>query len=384
MPTLRVATREPDGGETAAFLGLQEVDAPSPSDVSVQGASLADRDVQAVGYDEFHARTELPAVSPQRSLAKENDLVVSVSGFIDAGPVEAVVLKPRHKAGVYKIPAAPRGNAYEFLKTHLKEASRSGVGRILFPADSVFEIDPPLIGGTAGTESAEYAAHLVIREMEDVTIDLNGSTLRYLKADRGITIRDSRRIALRNGTIEGSGLLVSVAEITPDDSPAGFRLDILPEYRAQIANEYGSDPPPLITVGAAQKNEAGQWRIARDDYAEIFTNRRNRPFNQFDYDNGSFIATTETSREGGTFAPGTTHVWLLHQNNAGNAIHLDNEDHLENITLEDIKLVNIPGMGIAGEVNRGLHVRNVEFALSDDRHSVFSLSSDGIHINANA
>ncbi|MEM9368781.1 MAG: hypothetical protein AAGD07_22550 [Planctomycetota bacterium] len=349
----------------------------------VQLASIADREVHAEGFETFLESTELPPTSPAASEATSVDLQVMQSGFMDPNGVHVVVLKPRAKRGTYHIPKPPSGNAYDFLRDHLKRAAKADSGRIVFPKDAFIELESPPIEGLFDKGEPVYATHVMLADLEDCVVDLNGCTLKVLRQSRGITIRESKRVLLRNGTIEGSGLITSIARITPDDSPAGFRMDVLPEHQTILYEQYGDEPPPLITVGAAMKNAADQWRIAREDYSEFFANRSDLPYNHFRYVDGSYIATTAMGDNHYPFTPATTHVWLLHENNQGNAIHLDNKDELEDVTIEDVVLRNIPGMGIAGEMNRGLHIQRVRFDLPDEEPSVFAVSSDGIHINAN-
>ena len=65
--------------------------ASSPAVYALQQASIADRDIQSVGFDEFHEATALPATSPQLQDAIPGDVVINQSGFIGED-VTAVVL----------------------------------------------------------------------------------------------------------------------------------------------------------------------------------------------------------------------------------------------------------------------------------------------------
>src|SRR5690606_2703163 len=135
------------------------------------------------------------------------------------------------------------------------------------------------------------------------------------------------------------------------------------------------------TVGSAELGPDNQWRLGSERYGELFTNR-GRPHNNFVYQSGSFIATSGLLRDENPFKP-NDHAWLLHENNSGHALFLDNTTSVEDITLQDLSFVNIPGMVVAGELTRGLHLNRVELAVDPSTNPLLASASDGVHINAN-
>ncbi|WP_442511107.1 hypothetical protein SH528x_002772 [Novipirellula sp. SH528] len=346
-------------------------DKPGLPDATIQSDSVADRTIVARDLSEFRAATEMPAVSPALADAGKDDLVITYSDMPGTGNLTAVVLKPRPREGVYDIPEPPtQANVFRFLGDHLEEAAKKGVGLVRFPRGKTIAIAPPRIG----------ALHLNLEGFTDTVIDLNGCTLRCTEPSTAIVIEKCHRMVLRNGTIHGSSLLATIARVEPDDTEAGIRFAVLPEYRAALEKSFDGKPQ-LITVGDAEPAPQGGWRMRVAGYSELFVNRGTKT-NNFVYHEGSFVAKSprDTSRP---FEPGN-HVWLLHRNNAGFGVLINNEDGNSDLSFEDLEFVNIPGMVIAGEVNRGIHVNRVKLRLDpDDPLAFFAASSDGIHINGN-
>lgn len=342
----------------------------------IQAASVADRDLERPGFETFHAATSVPAVSPAASKASFRDLRVRYTNLMNPEEMEAVVLKPRAVGGVYEIPKPPPlADAYRFLKDQLDIAAQRGAGLVKFPPFHVFEIKPLKVQGR----------HLKLEGLKDAVVDLNGSTLQFTQVSVGMVIEDCQRVTLRNGSIRGRALLATIARVVADDSPAGVRFEVLPEFREALeATTLGK--PQLLTIGSAEKSPEGGWRLQPSGYAEMFVNR-GESTNNFQYapTEGSFVAISPLNGPL-PFKAGEDHVWLLHQNNGGHAVLLDNENGagLEDITLERLNFVNIPGMVITGEVVRGLHLTEINIEKDDqDPLAFFAASSDGVHINGN-
>ena len=222
-------------------------------------------------------------------------------------------------------------------------------------------------------------SHLNFDELADVTIDLNGSTLQLTQISLGVKIEGSERVVLKNGTIKGVGQLATIARVVADDTPAGIRFEVLPEYRTDL-EQSTAGAPQLVTVGRVEHTPAAGYRVKVDGYAELFINR-GASTNNFVYEDGSFVATSALSSQ--PYTPGDF-VWLLHQNNSGHGLLIDNEVSNEDVSLENIVFTNIPGMAIVGEVVRGLHISNVKIVKdANDPNAFFAASSDALHINAN-
>ena len=344
----------------------------APTLDDLQLASLRDRTVNASGYEEFREATAVPNTSPVLSLATDSDLIVRYDGQADSTELTAVVLKPRSNGIVYELPIpSPEENQFEFLKDHFKQAIREQACLILFPQDHTFEIVPPL----------PTTRHLKLEGFQDVTIDLNGSTLAFTQVSPGILIEDSQRVVIRNGSIRGHGVLATIAKVVPDDTATGLGFELLPEYRELL--ERDGLLPSIFTIGSAENSEAG-WRIKTDGFEEMFVNR-GEPTDNFVYDTlrGTVRAISPASYF--PFEEGD-HVWIQHQNNAAPGIFLDNEvgAGIEDVSLEQLRISNIPGMQIVGEVIRGLHIDGVRIETdSNDPLAVFAGASDSIHINAN-
>jgi len=352
----------------------REPNLPKPSDV--QSASVANRTIDLSSQNEFNRITRPDPESPKMTTATANDLVVKIAGDETVEPFTAVVCKPIGRRATYEIPMLPPGDdAGRFLKQHLSTAVKTNASLIKFPALQTFELVPPAPGGR----------HLKFESMTDVTIDLNGSTLQFRGASLGILVQDCQRMVLRNGRIVGSTLLASVARVEADESAAGIKFVLLPEFQQRMDALPGS-PPSIVTLGTVESLGENQWSFDSRNYQESFVNRQ--PFvDRFIYDPlvKAFVATSPSATLA-KYRPGKDIVWLQHQNNVGHAILLDNEDGhgVEDITLEKLTFSNIPGMVIVGEVVRGLHVDGVRIEpIANDPAAFLAASSDCVHINAN-
>ncbi len=355
----------------------QTTQVPSPPPARErQSASVADRTVESSGFDSFRAATAARAVSPVLDQATPGDLQLRVPNLVDPAEMVVVVRKPKPIGGVYEIPyPSPEIDKDRFLELHLETAAKRRIETIKFPPFQTFDLRPATPGGR----------HLKLEGLSDVTIDLNGSTLQLTRTSLGLLIQDCQRIALVNGRIIGSSMLATIAKVQPDDSPAGIKFELLPEFKERLERE-SIGVPALLTVGSAEKGPAGAWRIRATDYAEMFVNR-DRSTNRFRYsvETGSFVSTSPITSPV-PFNIGNDYVWLQHQNNTGHAILLDNEDGAgnEDITFERLAFENIPGMVIVGEVVRGLHLDRISIEKNpQDPLALFAASSDSVHINAN-
>jgi len=335
--------------------------------------SIRDRTVRASGYEEFRLATETPAISPALPQAGSADLIVPVNGFPDGESIVAVVLKPREDGSEYLIPTPPPGdNHYEFLNDHLRAAAEQSVGRVTFPAGRTFRLRPPAQG-----------SHARISGFTDTVIDLNGSILEFAEVGTGLLLDDNDRVVVRNGTLRNpTALLATVARARSDSTEAGVDFEILNEYRT--AFDTGAGSRKLYTIGLAEPGLNGTFRLRSNGYRDIFANRGGAK-NRFEYGSGTWRGTSKLSDSAQPYIV-SGYVWLLHENNNGHGIVLLSNGHSRNrdITLEGLVLQNIPGMGIVGEVERGLHVNDIELRVQDGpAHGFFATSSDGIHLNAN-
>ena len=354
----------------------------APTLGEIQLASVSDREIRSEGHEEFKSATALPNVSPVFDQASENDLVVSYDNMLNSEGLTAVVLKARTNEVLYEIPVPEDGaNVFEHLKDHFDDALRIKATTIRFPENHEFVIVPPI----------PRARHLKLEGFRDTVIDLNGSTLVLTQISPGVLIEDSQRITIRNGAIRGHGVLASIAEVVPDESPVGFGFQLLPEYQAKFT-ESGLIPN-VHTIGSAElaphengaTEPSNRWRFQVEGYEELFVNRGSTTDN-FVYDTlrGKVRAVSRLSTDF-PFEVGE-HVWIQHENNIAPGIFLDNEagSGIEDITLEELSISNIAGMQIVGEVVRGLHINGVRIeADPTDPTAFLAGASDGIHINNN-
>ena len=349
------------------------------------GDDLHDRRVGAPEprFEDLLAATEVPAVSPVEPGA--GDLVVEYGDMVDPARLRVVVRKPVPRDGVHLIEDVPRDPeaAWRRVTDEFETAAESGVGTIRFEKDARITLANPKPGG----------AHLALEGLTDVVVDFDGATLAFARAATGIVVKDARRVVFENGTLVGHGLLASVAMTEADPgSPAGVRFRVLDPYVAPLEAEFeaAGEKPRLLTVGKAGQTPDG-WRIDARGSSDLFVNRGGeldrwawRTEGTGDAKVAWFAATSGTSAPERLPAPGQP-VYLLHRNNDGTGFVLKNTDgDVEDVTLRNMTLTNIPGMGVFGEVNRGLHLDGVRVVPDpDDPLAVWGSSSDAVHLNNN-
>ena len=324
-----------------------------------QPASLADQTVSSTGYSGFKSALAMTAVSPALGSVIAGDVSITVADVDMQGPeMTAVVLKPRSGAATYTIPA-PEGDVFDHITDHLELAlATANLGTIQF---------------TNTTYTIARAAPIKFEGFTDVAIDLNGATVELTQKALGFRVEDCTRVSIGNGTLTGVGLLATIGTVNIDGSG---RPEFIVHEDFVAALEASAATPALITAGSAEV-DGDSWRVQVDGYAEMFINRGNAT-NNYVYSSGTFVPTSAVSAQ--TFDDGDT-VLLLHENNTAHGILLHNEVGLTDISIHDLEMVNIPGMGIVGEVNRGLHIDGVTTSVTTG--GLLSLSSDGIHINGN-
>jgi len=388
-----------DAGIAASAARADEMVVPAGPDLPVEDrapvaderlcrneASVLDRLVgmPSAEYVDLLAALDVPARSP--ATASPGDLVVERHDLVDPETLRIVVRKPVAGSGapfrIGVLPADPVA-AHARLKERLEEASETGASTILFPPDATIRLSNPKPG----------AAHIVLEEFEDVVIDFNGSTIELLGLAPGIVIENSRRLLLRGGTLKSPHLLASVAVAETDaTSPIGVHLRVLSPFVQALEASFSDTGagPALATIGRARR-VGERWEPLADDNVDVFVNRGDKT-DRFAYrgpDEASgtharFEALSIGSRDESPFEHGQPFL-LLHLNNAANGIVLDNANaDVEDISLVDMTLMNIAGMGVFGEVNRGLHLDGVEIVPDPDNPlSLLGSSSDAFHINNN-
>ncbi|MEM1227482.1 MAG: hypothetical protein AAGJ40_17420 [Planctomycetota bacterium] len=339
--------------------------------------SIADCERLESDFDRFLAATSVPAISPVYRSATARDLVVRCDTMVSPRQMVAVVQKPNRYGATYQIPVPEKfEHVYKFLKDHLGAAAEQGAAIIRFPKRHHFLIRPLVQGGR----------HLKLEGLTDCTIDFNDSLLEFSQVSPGIVIEDCARVQLINGTIRGASQIASIGRpVDSGDSSGRIGFEVLPEFRRQIKPSPVSGEAPLLTVGRAKHAPGFGWLINSAGYFEWFVNREPR-LNRFRFDesSGRFMPMGQQVEPVG-LDPEAEAVWLLHENNAGHALLLDNEEKrgVEDLSLVDLRFQNIPGRVVAGQIQRGLHVSECRFERNPtDPHAIFAVASDTIHINA--
>ncbi len=332
-------------------------------------------------WNDLLEATAVSTVSPAR--ADADDYVYDRRRIVADEAFRIVVRKPTSSGPVVNVSGLSNDpeEAWRQLRHQLYEASRIGASVVRFPAGADIHLANASKGGP----------HLVIDGFTDTVFDLNGSTLHFDQMAPGIAISDSRRVVVRNGSLKSGELLASVAQVEAHaSSPTGIRLRVLPAYLNRLdAQRPNTDAEPALHTVGQVKRDAGRWVIDACGNRDLFTNRGGA-LDQFAWvvsSRGDERAAWYEPRSGSArghapFPPGQ-YVYLLHRNNDAHGIVLKNHNaDLEDISFEDLDLVNIPGMAIYGEVNRGIHLNRVSIVPdASDPLSMWGSSSDAFHIN---
>ena len=184
---------------------------------------------------------------------------------------------------------------------------------------------------------------------------------------------------MRNGTVIGAGVIATVGRVVRNDQK--FRIDVASDRRHRLEESFRPVRPPLRTLGDLE-HHGPHWRLPGSAYRELFVNRGGET-PTMTYRGGGFETDKRLPDDAPEFTPGRG-VWLQHENNAGHLFFLDNRhgDGLFDVSLIDLRLVNVPGMAIAGSVRRGLLIDRVRTEPSADEP--FAVASDTVHLNATA
>ncbi|MDA8745605.1 right-handed parallel beta-helix repeat-containing protein [Rubripirellula amarantea] len=345
--------------------------------------SYADRTLSDGQHEDYIARVGVDAVSPAWPVHDDDDVVIRSALVKPAETITVVRRPPVSQIGKSEFPGPsetqsgeldPDYNLTREIQQWFQMASEGNLRNICLPANRNYHLRPKQPGGR----------HLLIEGLRDCVVDLNGSTLFFSSVGPGLVLKDCQRVLIRGGEIQGASTLATIAQVVKNHNGSGRSLKVLPEFVNALQADFPDGKVPLWTIAAIQKQTGSSpgWRLSQPVYQDWFVNRRTRQW-VFDAETQSFVPTKFHSVDASLLLD--DYVMLVHHNNEGHAIMLDNRDGqgLEDITFEDMTFRNIPGMMIAGELNRGLHLRRVQTQLrSNSSPGLLSVASDTVHINS--
>lgn len=181
------------------------------------GASVATDVADATTFGEWSAIAQREAISPVKP--EPGDLVEQRTGA-NGRPIRVVVRAPRPPAGagtVFVSPPPAGADAAAVLLDALQTARRSGAQRLVL-APGVYRL-------TSRTRVVDADAALVLRDLQDFTIEGEGATLLVATVGNGLVISNCQRLRLRGLTIDYDTPTSASGVVLEKDGQKVIRLD---------------------------------------------------------------------------------------------------------------------------------------------------------------
>jgi len=280
-------------------------------------------------------------------------------------PMVVVLQRPNIVRTQYLSPPRYGEEHYCYLTAVTRMLNTPGT-RVVFPSNLTLNIKNPT------TCARSDSAHWVLRNLLDVEIDLNKSTLIFHENRPGISFGRSTRVRIANGTIKYGYQTTSIAQVKREGNAYFFK----PLSRWVNGIRTGRYSRTVETVGLVKTIDSGSssatFRVATDEqfvsmhpkddvYGWDQQKERfypKKPIN-FKFNEGNF-------------------VYIAHAANGGTAIALAGSTDIE---IEFMKFHNIQGNVIAGYIRRGLRVANSQITPDPENNtSQFGTTAAGIHL----
>ena len=210
--------------------------------------------------------------------------------------------------------------------------------------------------------------HLNIERLEDCVVDFNGVTLKFMMPQTQLLLEELRNVTLQNGTLEGTADLATLSRW----DASGRKFVIEDGWPTGTAVYTASSIPGDYTGGNLTEST-----IYREDFIQDLSRHRGSTDRYGTY----HLIGREWVWQAGPlpdFQDGAR-VMLQLENNDGHAIRPDNEDFIVGLTVQDMTLRNIPGMGITGETDGDTVIRRIKFERAAG--ALLAVASDGIHFD---
>lgn len=280
----------------------------------------------------------------------------------DGRNVKVVVQQPRTPASPLSVvlpSVSADQDARPVFEAALAQVRAKGASRLVVPPGryvfrTTVQSGPPAV----------VPAHLLLQDLDDVTIEGAGATLVFMKDAHGLLVRGSRRLKL-------SGLTLDYGLRT---NSIGTVLKVGTETRVKINAAF-----PVTSADAA---------YYLTEYAPL---TKTYPFNaaRVILPPGSSTpavyagSQTYTSTAFGTLAADRT-VTVKHQWYGGNAIRIDDNPQprqSEDVSIDRVNINAAPGMGIVVYgLKRGLAITNSSIVPRADGSNPLSVNYDAIHV----
>ncbi|RYZ93357.1 MAG: hypothetical protein EOP06_01195 [Proteobacteria bacterium] len=298
-------------------------------------------------------------VSPVKG--KTGDLIERWTGA-DTRAINAVVQAPMPAANAPTLILRSVANGVDarpIFESKLREAKSLGAG-VLSVEKGTYVFD-------SVNSDLSAPAHLLIRGLKDITINGNGSRLVFKKNERGILIKSSVRVKLRNFIIDYDLRSTSLGTITvgPDKTK---RLVIDPGYPVNANDslsqlqEFDRNNNIWALGRAAERLIIPKHTVGKGPYKFV---------GHQTYESHLF----QNLRAGSSFT--VIHPW--YGGAAVSTLDFRKDNPSEDIWLDDMTIYSAPGMGIVPYgIKRGFAVTNCR--LTSKPGSVMGVAWDAIHL----
>jgi hypothetical protein len=211
---------------------------------------------------------------------------------------------------------------------------------------------------------AVLAAHLLLQDLDDLSIEGEGATLVFMQDAHGLLVRGSRRLQLSKLRLDYGLRTASLGTVQRQDGNTRVRID--PKFPVTSA-----DPVFYVT-----EYDAAAQRYPTDAARVILPPGSSMP--AVYAGNQSYGSTAFAT------LPEGRGVTVKHQWYGGNAIRIDDTPQSrqsEDIVIDGVTVNAAPGMGIvAYGLKRGLAVTRSRFVPRPDGSQPLSANYDAIHV----
>ncbi|WP_298235874.1 right-handed parallel beta-helix repeat-containing protein [uncultured Azohydromonas sp.] len=279
----------------------------------------------------------------------------------DGRTVRVVVQRPRESAAALTVvvsPLAADQDARPVFEAALRQVRASRASKlVILPGRYVFrttaQSGPPAV----------LAAHLLLQDLDDVSIEGEGATLVFMQDAHGLLVRGSRRLQLSKLRLDYGLRTASLGTVQRQGGNTRVRID--PKFPVTSA-----DPAFYVT-----EYDAAAKRYPTDAARVILPPGSSTP--AVYAGNQSYGSTAFAT------LPEGRGVTVKHQWYGGNAIRIDDTPQprqSEDIVIDGVTIHAAPGMGIvAYGLKRGLAITRSRFAPRDGSQPL-SASYDAIHV----
>jgi parallel beta-helix repeat protein len=275
----------------------------------------------------------------------------------DGRSIKLVVKVPHPRIGAseVKLTNVPEGeDARPYFEAALERVKVKGAGRFVIPPGTY----------TFKSLAIETPAHLILKNLSDLTIEGTGATLVFTQNQPGLYINSSKRLRVKGLTLDYAMRTSSIGTIVNRDGQNALLIDSKYPVTASDAVYFVSEYDPA----KRQWVQGGQRSIMPPDSPNPAVYVGNQTYASAAFKN---------------IKAGKNYV-VFHHWYGGPAIRIDDmpgPNQSEDIVIDSITLHSAPGMGIfAYGIKRGLAIINSSIVPRPDGSNPVSTEYDAIHV----